>query len=138
MRIARPLLALALAAPFAGCSRGDVDLYGRYEATGEAQGRTAPAATLDIERPDRYRFCHAGRCEAGRFTLQRLDPGEGRITLHGPAVEAYALTLSTQAYGVSETAKQRGVQGLIDLSYTTGLFGAEISLGPGDTAFRKR
>lgn len=138
MRIG-PALALAALLEATGCTTGRTALYGSYVAYGPASEVATPPVTLELTRPDRYRFCDAGRCTAGRFTLLPVPAADnGRITFQGPAVEAYARSVSAAAFGPSEAERQRGVRGAIDLSYSTGPVGAQISLGAGDAAFVKR
>lgn len=133
-----PLLALVLAT--GGCAHRDDGLYGSYAIAGEAGGVQPPApATLEITRPDRYRFCHAERCASGTFRLLPVpNAAEGRITLVGAAVETYVRSVSKAAYGESDIDRQRGTQGLVDLDYRTDGAGATIPLGVGDIAFVRR
>ena len=124
----------------AGCAHDKPNLYGSYEIVGQAGGvSAAPVATLEIVRPDRYSFCQAGHCSAGKYTLLPIpSAAHGRITFAGAQVEDFVLGVSAAAYGQSDVARQRGKQGFIDLDYTLSKSGTEIQLGVGDIAFIKR
>lgn len=117
---------------------GDVGIYGVYQVAGTAGDVTPPPATLEVSRSSRYRFCRATRCVGGRWSLQLLKAGDGRITFHGADVEAYVLALSTAAEGRSEIDERRGIQGAVDLDWSSGPSGTQIPLYIGDIAFVKR
>ena len=135
-RLALAGIALGLTS---GCAHDRTTLYGSYVAYGPASDLAEPPVTLKLTRPDRYRFCNAGRCSTGRFTVLPVPADDdGRITFEGPAVEAYARDLMLTPFGPGEADRQRGVQGSIDFSYSINSVGTQISLGAGDAAFVKR
>lgn len=114
-------------------------LYGSYVAHNAAYEEFSPPVTLQLTRPDRYRFCTGGGCSSGRFSIWTdKRANDGRITFHGNSVEDFALNLSRATFGESEVDRQRGKQGLIEVDYRIGMTGAEITLGAGDAAFVKR
>lgn len=129
-------LALAL---LQACATASGRLYGHYVAHDAGYDSFTPPVTLDLTRPNHYRFCNGARCATGKFSLFHLsDPKDGRITFHGPSVEDFSLQLSRSTFGESEADRQRGRLNVIELDYRIGLLGAEITLGAGDAAFVKR
>lgn len=133
------LLAVMPALLLAGCVHGTQALYGSYVAHGTGGEDLTPPVTLELSRPDRYRFCNGARCTVGRFRLFHLsNPSDGRITFVGPAVEDFSLELAHGTFGESAVDRQRGRRNAIELDYRVGPVGAEITLGAGDAAFVKR
>lgn len=137
-RIGMSVAALALLL-LANCAHGDgaATLFGAYSARGPAMD-AMPGVTLEIARPDRYRFCAAGRCDAGKWAIQPEGACGGRITLFGPAPEALVRSLAIAAVGRDPMWEQRGTQNEIDLDYRACRGATEIVLGTGDAAFVKR
>ncbi len=129
------LLGLAAVVALSGCTVKRSDLFGHYEVVGEDQG-----ATLDIEAPNRYRFCYVGKCSDGTFKFGReLSEGVGRITFDGAELENYIISFHQRQYGPSKVYEQRGRWQSIDLTYELNLPGPLISVDAGsETAFMKR
>lgn len=122
-----------------GCATGTAALYGHYVARDPGYREFDPAVTLDLSRPDRYRFCTGAGCATGTFSTRFLsDPRDGRITFDGPSIENFSLNLNRSIFGESEAERQRGRLNAIEMDYRIGLISTEITLGAGDAAFVKR
>lgn len=133
MRISVSLLPIAL---LTACVHREGTPYGSYTAYDMGLDRITPPVTLTVARSHRYRFCDAGRCVTGKWDFEELPTnGAGRIAFQGRVMEAFVIAFCIKAYGPDDFFKQRGVQGSIELDFSPGPLGQQITLGAGDAAF---
>ncbi len=121
----------------AACTGEPQDLFGTYELSSGGD-RTA---TLELIRPDIYRFCLAGECNSGTFALTATaNDGTGRIAFRGAEFEAFADRLFADIVGEREVRNIKGPsRGSIELSYTVNGLGSRIHIEPAsDADFIKR